>query len=210
MIARCAALAALSLLVGCTLTQSHRALGVADEEEHEPSPFSRFDHEEHEAPLAQAGWSCPSCHRLGAVPEGDEKPLGFTLSAEEDRAILLPPDRLCHDCHAPGATADAPSRCRLCHDEGENAAPDSHGPGWQGAHQREALLHPEACMDCHESWTCVRCHVRRDRIGHQVHPGTWLTLHGIAARSDPVSCEDCHEGASCQQCHRDESGMQGW
>ena len=210
MIPRCAALAASCFLLGCTLTQGHRSGPPGEEESHEPGPFARFDHGEHEALLAQAGWTCSSCHLLGAVPEGEARPLGFELSEEEDRAILLPPAGLCHECHDPGATADAPSRCRLCHEEGENEAPESHAAGWQGAHRRAALLHPEACFDCHESWTCVRCHVRRDKIGTEVHPGTWLTLHGIAARSDPVSCEDCHEGASCQQCHHEEAGLQGW
>jgi len=200
----------ISLIVGCSPPPPRHVGNLGPDETHEPRPFGRFSHEEHEAAFAGAGWSCDSCHRLGAIPAGEPDPLGFTLSVEEDHAILLPPADLCHDCHAPGVSADAPTRCRLCHEEGENEAPESHAAGWEVAHRRDALLRPESCFDCHESWTCVRCHVRRDRIGHEVHPGTWPTLHGIAARTDPGSCEDCHEGASCQQCHRDKRGMQGW
>ena len=210
MIARCTALAAITLLVGCALVRHQAVVHHGEGEPDEVAPFSRFDHNEHEALLSQAGWTCEACHLLGGLPDGEPKPLGFEMSPEEDRAILLPPPRLCHTCHAPGATADGPTRCRLCHEEGENEAPESHDAGWMTSHDREALLHPDGCSDCHESWTCVRCHVRRDRIGTEVHPGTWIALHGIAARTDPVSCEDCHEGASCTQCHVDEAGLRGW
>lgn len=210
MTGRIAALAAVMLLVGCALTERYRALDLPEGEPTRIENRGLFLHAEHEAVFEQAGWSCASCHRVGAVPVGGADPLGLEITEEEDLAILLPPSRLCHDCHAPGASADAPVRCKLCHEQGEAGVPDSHGAGWETSHDREALVQPDRCFDCHESWTCVRCHVRRDTIGHEVHPGTWLALHGMAARTDPTSCEDCHEGASCQQCHLDESGLQGW
>ncbi len=177
---------------------------------HVPAPFARFSHVKHDKVFQRVGWICLNCHAIGArqelVPPG-------TDAAEGDRKrkeALIPPPEVCHVCHEDQFAADAPTRCRLCHELDEVKKPESHRAGWVRLHGREAAARPAVCTDCHDDYTCVQCHVRREDLETLVHPGTWLTTHGMAARTDPTSCETCHEGDTCATCHTDPDGRQGW
>ena len=204
------ALATLSLSAcGSTRTPDATAGGEADPGR--SGIFERFEHAEHDASLQAAGWSCDDCHLVGSQPVGAEEPLGVSLSVEEDRTLLTPPERVCHVCHdlALGGV-DAPTRCLSCHPSDGVEAPVDHAAGWEASHARAALLRPDECDACHEPWTCVTCHVRRGQLDGDVHPGNFRTLHGIAATSDPISCEECHEGSSCRACHASATGTPSW
>lgn len=200
----------LVLLAACSGRDARPASGV-DAGMGPSALFDRYDHDRHDASIQRAGWTCLACHAIGARPSSDELSVLEPTSDDPDRTVLLPPDRICHACHAPDTGTGAPTRCRLCHDDDEGfPVPETHRAGWTEDHGRDAMATPDACYDCHESHRCVSCHFRRDRATTRVHPGTWLTLHGMAARHDPAGCDGCHEAGTCQQCHIDPTGRQGW
>jgi len=202
-----ALLVCLAVAAGCAALQ--RAPATVEDDTRLNRIFSRFEHKRHDAALEVAGWVCKDCHYVGAVIEGEPDE---TLDVELDRVLLRPPNKTCHSCHDRGEATQlaTATRCRLCHVGEDLPLPENHTSSWVAQHQREAMLQPESCYDCHEGHRCVQCHVVRDQVAHDVHDGAWLSVHGIAARADPVSCETCHEGKSCQDCHTDALGRTGW
>jgi len=197
----------LAVAGGCAALQRQPA--TVDDDTRLNRIFSRFEHARHDAALEVAGWQCSDCHYVGAVIEGEPDE---TLEVELDRVLLRPPARTCHSCHERSEATQlaTATRCRLCHEEGDLPLPETHTASWVIQHQRDAMLEPESCYDCHEGHRCVQCHVYRDQVSHDTHDGAWLSVHGIAARTDPVSCDRCHEGQSCQDCHSSSLGRDGW
>ena len=195
------------LAAGCAALQT--APATVDDDSRLNRIFSRFEHERHDDALKAAGWQCHDCHVVGAVIDGEDDE---TLDVELDRRLLRPPAKTCHSCHerAEATELATATRCRLCHEGEDLPLPESHSASWVVQHQREAMIHPESCYDCHQGHRCVQCHFIRDQISHDVHDGAWLSVHGIAARADPVSCDRCHEGQSCQDCHTSPLGRDGW
>lgn len=139
-------------------------------------PAQKFSHAAH----AARGLACDACH-------GDP--------AAEPR---LPAKRDCRACHA---TADGGADCRLCHDDGLELRPDTHGALWAGRHGAAARTDEAACALCHTQGDCQQCHVGDD-LRPRVHPLDFEFGHAMRARNREQECATCHgEPEFCSSCH---------
>lgn len=202
--------AAALLVAACTGARIRAPESGPEDRDRLAGVLSNFDHDMHSELFAQAGWSCTDCHPIGAWPEGEALELGQQREPAVEADLLYPPHRVCHTCHRPEVSTDAPGECTTCHTDDSLPVPTDHTVRWNEEHPREAMARPATCYECHESYMCVSCHVRRDQAQNRVHSLNWLSLHGMAARSEAVTCEQCHEGETCTQCHLDPAGRKGW
>lgn len=167
--------------------------------------FEKFNHETHWRPIDRVGVSCVSCHAVGA-------PTNTAPVEGLPREDLMPPENVCHECHAPGegdlgagdGMSQAPHHCATCHEAVDK--PDSHAVGWLDMHGDAAREGTASCLNCHTRATCTECHDRRQTAGQKVHDRSWLTVHGIAVRADPAACDTCHVQAECTTCHAASGG----
>ncbi len=139
-------------------------------------PAPKFSHASH----AARGLACDACH------------------GEPDAEPQLPAKRDCRACHV---TADGGADCRLCHDDGLELRPDTHGALWAGRHGAAARADEATCALCHTQGDCQQCHVGDD-LRPRVHPLDIEFGHAVRAHGREQECATCHgEPEFCSSCH---------
>ena len=167
------------------------------------TPYNTYNHEQHENALLARDMDCFSCH----VVDVDERdPLKRLQKLKE----MLKEDnhkkfdtKLCHQCHIDEKTKqeEAPTRCRLCHENLNEILPSDHQGFWKNTHAVAAQVSDAKCLECHDRWYCADCHTARDMSRARMHPRAFRIAHVAAASVDPASCSSCHSSAFCRDCH---------
>ena len=141
------------------------------------SPVDKFSHAAH----LDAGMDCAECH--GADPSA---------------LVAVPAKSDCRSCHV---TASDLQDCGVCHSEGAEYVPATHGLGWDRWHGVEAGAEQESCANCHAQVDCQDCH-SGDNVRPRSHPLNFAFSHAVEARSNEMECATCHEDTQfCSSCH---------
>lgn len=108
----------------------------------------------------------------------------------------------CYECHE---GFKAPNYCDLCH--AEMKLIKYHPDDWQHAHQFQATIKKEKCIQCHHKEDlCQKCH-QGDNLFQTTHPLNYYYTHGLDAKSKESDCLSCHLTKEfCNNCHSQESG----
>jgi hypothetical protein len=182
-----------------------------------------FNHAFHikNAPLAQNGDKCLSCHK------------DINLSGEiQVRGMFNPTMEACWTCHA--ETKLATNACEACHISTANLIPETHRLSEFSTRHKFAAMAPGAnCMMCHDNTTCQECHVANAvmtegntmenyyRPGEgsnsvdgakvqklsRVHDLNYRFTHGIEFKGKASDCQTCHQTETfCSTCHNQQGG----
>lgn len=119
-----------------------------------------------------------------------------------DLAMLaMPAKSECRSCHV---TASDLADCSLCHTEGAEYVPASHGPMWEAWHGVEAGHDAQSCANCHAQVDCQDCHAG-DNVRPRSHRLNFAFDHSVEARAGEAECATCHfEPSFCNDCHAGE------
>lgn len=182
-----------------------------------------FNHAFHikNAPLAQNGDKCLSCHK------------DINLSSEiQVRGMFNPTMEACWTCHA--ETKLATNACEACHISTANLIPETHRLSEFSTRHKFAAMAPGAnCMMCHDNTTCQECHVANAvmtegntmdnyyRPGEgsnsvdgpkvqklsRVHDLNFRFTHGMDFKGKASDCQTCHQTETfCSTCHSQQGG----
>jgi len=136
-----------------------------------------FSHVAH----VEAGQECSACH------------------GEVDALVAAPAKSECRSCHV---TAADYQDCSVCHSEGAEFVPSSHGAGWHLWHGVEAGHDQQDCSNCHAQVDCQDCHAG-DNVAPRTHELNYAFEHSLDARASSIECSTCHMDAGfCADCHR--------
>ncbi len=159
-----------------------------------------YPHKIHMKTMLDEGDSCMLCHPFSSNLEPDEKKLNSLRKINNE-----PLKAICHSCHV--EKMNAPSACRLCHNDVSTIWPENHNYNYIKRHADDARTDQAGCSACHQSLSfCTACHFKRNYssefMANNVHKLAYKTLHGIDARMAPAECASCHQVNYCSDCHR--------